>query len=83
MDTNIKFPLSERGEKVWTYILGYFSDKNYSPTRQEIADAVGFNHRNEATECINNMIKKGWIRVVPGKARNIIDPIDYAKKRRL
>jgi len=76
----IKAPLSKREDKVWTYILGYFSDNGYSPTRQEIADGVGFNHRNDATECIENMVKKGWLKLDQEKHRNIIDPAKLQKK---
>ena len=76
--TKVNFPLSNREEKVWTYILGYFVDQGYSPTRQEIADGVGFNHRNEATECVDNMTKKGWLKTNQNRWRNIIDPKNYA-----
>jgi len=69
-----KAPLSKREKKVWYFILGYFADYDYSPTRQEIANAVGFNSRNEATECIENMVKKGWLKINRGQYRNIIDP---------
>lgn len=79
--TKPRLPLSKREDKVWTYILGYFADNEYSPTRQEIADGVGFNHRNEATKCVNNMVKKGWLKTKKNEGRNIIDPKLYETKR--
>ena len=77
----VKLPLSKREQKVWHYVLGYFSDYAYSPTRQEIADAVGFSDRREATDCVHNMLKKGWVKLNNEKYRNIIDPKTIIKKR--
>ena len=71
-------PLSKREERVRTYILGYFSDHGYAPTHQEVANAMdfqGINNRRQATDCILNMTRKGWLKIDPNKKhRNIIDP---------
>jgi SOS-response transcriptional repressor LexA len=72
-------PLSKREAKVWEYLLKYFADYGYSPTRQEIANGVGFSHRNHATECIVSMIKKGWLKLNERLYRNIVDPAELSK----
>ena len=76
----IKAPLSRLDKKVWTFVLGYFNDHGYSPTRQEIADALGLSHRNNVSWRIQAMVKKGWLQTKPPTVqRNIIDPAKMSK----
>ena len=70
-------PLSERENKIWEYILRYFEDHTYSPTRKEIADGIGLETPQEVEDCLQNMVKKCWLKLDQRKWRNIIDPKDY------
>lgn len=80
---NTRLPLTKNEEKVWHYILGYFSDNTFSPTLHEIADAVGFNNRQRVHALIKNIQKKGYpIWHNNNKHRNIGDPKDYATRNK-
>ena len=75
----VKEKLSDREKQIWVYLLGYFSDNGYSPTRQEIADVLKFSNLPQIHKCLYNMQKKGWIKLSEHKWRNIIDPQKYEK----
>lgn len=77
-----KLPLSKQEQKVWKYILGYFSDNGYSPTRKEIGVELGYklNGAPIAQTYLKNMAAKGYIKFKPEfKSRNIIILVDNYK----
>jgi len=73
---NVKAPLSKKEKKVWEFLMSYFADYPYAPTRKEIKEGVGFLHIQQADRCIVNMVNKGWLKLKGRGWRNIIDPID-------
>lgn len=64
-------PLTQAQEKVWAYILGYISDNNYPPTRQEIAEKLECT-RGNVEVLLRFLERKGYIKLTPPlKSRNI------------
>lgn len=79
----VKKPLSKVEERIWEYILAYFEDYPYAPTRKEITEAMGFRYISQADNAVRNMQRKGWIRLDGHKWRNIIDPKDYEQRNKI
>lgn len=68
-----KIPLSKQEEDFYRWILGYLSDNDISPTRNEIA--LNFNiSKTRASQVIHNIESKGWIKIIKGRYRNIKIP---------
>lgn len=67
-------PLKETEQKIWEYILGYFADHASSPTRNEIADHLGYPRKSGPQTVqwfLSSMQAKGYIVLKPRKWRNI------------
>jgi repressor LexA len=65
-------PLTDRQAGVLAFIANFSLDKGYPPTREEIRAWFGWSSANAAQEHLNALIKKGRIRVEPGKSRALI-----------
>ena len=66
-----RLPLTKTEEKVWAYLLGYITDNQYAPTRQEVAIKMGFGSRQMAQFVLSNLERKGRIKLVGRGWRNI------------
>lgn len=66
-----RLPLTKKEEQVWGYILGYISDREYSPTAREIAEHAGSNNQQTGQYFIQQLVNKGYLKIEKGKWRNI------------
>lgn len=66
-----RLPLTQNEDKVWGFILGYVTDKEYSPTLVEIAEFIGSSNHQAASDYVNRLEAKGYISRTKGKWRNI------------
>lgn len=66
----------DRRKKILKYVRTYQSKKGYAPTIQEIADAVGLVSPNATRNHLHRLVKDGYLRMEPRKARaiDVIDP---------
>lgn len=68
-----RLPLSETEQKVWAYILGYYTDNAYMPTHREIGEHLGYKGLGGVATLLLRMQSKGFIGFKPYKTpRNII-----------
>lgn len=65
-----RLPLSAKEQEVWAYILGYIAENDYPPTRLEIGRKFGYTTQGAESK-IQNMVAKGYIKLISGKIRNI------------
>lgn len=63
--------LTPRQQKVLSEIMEYQELCHYPPTVQEIADIMGFSSPNAAAFHLKALQRKGYITIIPGKARGI------------
>lgn len=65
-------PLTKRQEEVLDWIKAFIASNGYSPTRQEIADGMGFASVNASEVHIKALERKHAITVKRGVARSIV-----------
>lgn len=58
-------------KEVFDYIEWYISFNGYAPSRQDIADGVGFLSANAAHEHVVRLKKKGYLTYDEGISRSI------------
>lgn len=61
----------ERAQVVLEMIRHSVATRGYPPTRQEIADRLGFAGRGSTQPLIDRMVREGLITVEPGRGRTI------------
>ncbi len=57
-------------ERVWGAIIGYLSDYTITPMQTEIAEMLGIS-KQSVGEAVRRLQQKGYLRLVPGRHRNI------------
>tara|TARA_R100001594_G_scaffold13263_2_gene28689 strand:- start:2259 stop:2657 length:399 start_codon:yes stop_codon:yes gene_type:complete len=67
----MKHALTKRQTEALTFIRMFIKEKQYSPTIQEIADALGYANRGAAAGLIEKLEMRGHISRVPGATRSI------------
>ena len=68
--------LTNRQEEILDYIRDYLAETGFPPTRQEIADKMGFKSPNAAEEHLRALARKGAIEMLPGTSRGLRLPIN-------
>ena len=63
--------LSERQRQTLEFIREYVREQGVAPSRPEIAEALGLNHKSTVDAHLAALMKKGWIELRPGSPRNI------------
>jgi repressor LexA len=63
--------LTTEQERVVAYIQKYRQETGFPPTVREIADALGYRSPNNVRQHLRLIEQKGFIRLLPGKARGI------------
>lgn len=66
-----RLPLTKTEEKVWAYLLDFYQENQYMPTRQEVAIAMKFGTRQMAQFVLSNLERKGRIKLKGRGWRNI------------
>ena len=69
MTTTEQRPMTPRQEQVLEFIKANMG--LYGPTVREIAEQMGIKNHNAVFHHLNALEKKGAIRRIPGKSRNI------------
>ena len=72
MSSPMKTPLTKKQERVLRFIVDFREKNEVSPTRGEIAKAIGSKWPNAGAEHVKLIEKKGWIRLLPIGRRNIV-----------
>ena len=65
------YELTPEQHRVVGYILKYRSENGFPPTVREIASALGYKSPNNVRQHLRLIEQKGFIRLLPGKARGI------------
>ncbi|MBN1576589.1 MAG: transcriptional repressor LexA [Chitinispirillaceae bacterium] len=65
------YELTAQQQRVVSYILSYRSQNGFPPTVREIAAAFGYRSPNNVRQHLRLIEQKGFIRLLPGKARGI------------
>jgi repressor LexA len=66
------FGTTERQARVLSFIQSYRADKGYSPSYQDIADAVGISSRSGVKRVIDALVERGHLETLPCRARAIV-----------
>jgi sulfur relay (sulfurtransferase) DsrC/TusE family protein len=64
-------PLPPAQARVLTFVRQFIYEHNWPPTRQEIANALGFKSANGAHEHLKRLAARGVITLIEGAARGI------------
>lgn len=64
-------PLTPNQARVLMFIRAYLEKNACAPTRQEIADGLGFSSANGVQDCLRRMEIRGVLTLVDGVARGI------------
>ncbi len=65
------YELTPEQHRVVSYILKYRTENGFPPTVREIAAALGYRSPNNVRQHLRLIEQKGFIRLLPGKARGI------------
>jgi repressor LexA len=65
------YELTAEQQRVVSYIVTYRSENGFPPTVREIAAALGYRSPNNVRQHLRLIEQKGFIRLLPGKARGI------------
>jgi repressor LexA len=71
-DRNRGFGTTARQARVLSFIQSYRADKGYSPSYQDIADAVGISSRSGVKRVIDALVERGHLETLPCRARAIV-----------
>jgi repressor LexA len=63
--------LTSEQQRVFSFIVDWRSRTGFPPTVREIADGLNYRSANNVRQHLRLIEKKGWLRVVSGKARGI------------
>jgi len=69
--TNTNKELTPEQERVFSHVVKVRSDRGFPPTVREIAEALGYKSINNVRQHLRLIERKGYIKVLPGKARGI------------
>ena len=64
--------LTDKQAAIFIYIKGFIESNGYSPVAKEIRDQFGYASENAATEHLNAIERKGYIKRTPKIARSIV-----------
>ncbi len=64
-------PLTAEQQRVYTFILDWRKKAGFPPTVREIAVALGYRSPNNVRQHLHLIEKKGYLKIVTGKARGI------------
>jgi SOS-response transcriptional repressor LexA len=57
---------------VLDYIIKYCEKHGYSPSYQEIADAIGITSKSGVKRIIDGLIERGRLETLPRRARSLV-----------
>ena len=67
----MKKPLTKGQQRVMDMIVSWIDAKGFPPTRQEMADELGFSSPNAAQEHVKALVRKGYLRTSYWRSRGI------------
>ncbi|MCL4322492.1 MAG: transcriptional repressor LexA [Deltaproteobacteria bacterium] len=73
--------LSKKQKDVFDFIEKHFNDKGYSPSYEEIGDALGLSSKSTVFKHIKSLKERGFIMTIQGKKRAIY-PIRFLNKNK-
>lgn len=71
-DQKRSFGVTARQARVLSFIQSYRTEKGYSPSYQDIADAVGISSRSGVKRVIDALVERGHLETLPCRARSIV-----------
>ena len=71
MVSRTRQPLTEKQEKILSFVRDCLRESGMPPTREEIAHEFGFAVRASAEEHLRAIARKGYLDLIPGSARGI------------
>lgn len=63
--------LTKKQKQILDFITGYINKNNLSPTRRELAKKMGLSSVSNIQQHLDAIVKKNYIKINPGKSRNI------------
>lgn len=70
--TQQKLGITRRQNMVLEFINKYCQENGYSPSYQEIADAVGISSKSGVKRMIDNLIERGRLETLPRRSRSLV-----------
>jgi hypothetical protein len=64
-------PLPPGMARVLTHVRQFIGANGYPPTRQQIADALGFSSANAADQHLKRLARRGLVTLIEGQSRGI------------
>ena len=64
--------LTARQREVYDFMVAYYRERGFAPTRMEISANFGWRSDNAAQGHIDALVRKGWVDKMPGTARAMI-----------
>ncbi len=63
--------MEEKLNNVFEYIKDFVNKNNYPPTVKQIAEELKYNEVTEVKPAIDELVKKGKLKIEPSKGRRI------------
>ncbi|WP_419962196.1 helix-turn-helix domain-containing protein [Psychrobacillus sp. BM2] len=63
--------MNKRQLQIYVYIKNFISEKNYSPSIREIANAVGYSSSSSVHRHLDTMREKGYIDFIDSYSRTL------------
>ena len=64
--------MTKRQMKVLEYIKSYWDENGYSPSYDDIKDAMGISSRSNVHRIVHCLVERGYLRNIPQKARSLV-----------
>lgn len=68
--------LTKKQKLVYDFIADFISDRGFSPSYRDICAGLGLSSVSAVAEHVDNLIKLGALRKIPGAARSL-EVVDY------
>ncbi len=73
-------PLTKKQKAILDFIKKYYSLIGKSPNNQQIADALGYKHRNNVIYHLEALKKKGYIKIYTRHKKRFLKVVQLEKK---
>lgn len=67
-----KMGITKRQRMVLDFVDKHCKSKGYSPSYQEICDAIGIKSKSSVKRMIDNLVERGHMSILPQRARSLV-----------
>lgn len=66
--------MTRRQKELFDYICGYWAERGYAPSYEEMALAMGIVSKSGIHRMVKALTERGFVNSLPGKARSVVLP---------